>query len=83
MEKSEKVAVKSGYYFEVFKKDEIPNTLKKSDIKVKINNKILDLYEGTNLEDERAIDEMFGHKMGYSINEYQVEIEEMQEDEFE
>lgn len=80
MEKNEKVAVKSGYYFEVFKKDEIPNTLKKSNKKVKINNKIFDLYEGTSLDDERAIDEMFGEKIGYSISEHQVE---MQEEEFE
>ena len=36
----EKVAVKSGYYFEIFSKSEIPTTLKKSNKKVSLNNKV-------------------------------------------
>ena len=68
-----KVAVKSGYYFELFDKDEIPSTLEKMKQKVKVNNTKYDLYQGTNLEDERKIDTMFGDKMGYSIDDYIVE----------
>ena len=47
-----RVAVKSGYYFELFDKDEIPSTLEKMKQKVKVNNTKYDLYQGTNLEDE-------------------------------
>ena len=39
-----KVAVKSGYYFDIFNKEEIPNTLKKSDKIVNLNGKVFDLY---------------------------------------
>ena len=41
---NEKVAIKSGYYFLLFDKNEIPKTLKKSDIKVELGEKIYDLY---------------------------------------
>lgn len=68
-----RVAVKSGYYFELFDKDEIPSTLEKMKQKVKVNNTKYDLYQGTNLEDERKIDTMFGDKMEYSIDDYIVE----------
>ena len=68
-----KVAVKSGYYFEIFDKNEIPNTLEKYNKRVELNNIIYDLYQGTSLEDEKVIDNMFGDKMGYSINEHTIE----------
>ena len=68
-----KVAVKSGYYFEIFNKEEIPTTLVKSKQKVKINNIQYDLYQGMSLDDERKIDDMFGDRMGYSIDDYIVE----------
>ena len=68
-----KVAVKSGYYFELFDKEAIPSTLKKMKQKVKINNIKYDLYQGTSLEDERKIDTMFGDRMGYPIKDYIVE----------
>lgn len=68
-----KVAVKSGYYFEIFNKDEIPSTLEKYNKKVKLNDIEYDLYCGTSLEDERKIDKMFGDRMGYSIDEHIVE----------
>lgn len=68
-----RVAVKSGYYFELFDKDEIPSTLEKMKQKVKINNIKYDLYQGTSLEDEKKIDTMFGEKMGYLIDDYIVE----------
>ncbi len=68
-----KVAVKSGYYFEIFNKEEIPTTLAKTTQKVKINNIQYDLYQGMSLDDERKIDDMFGDRMGYSIDDYIVE----------
>ena len=78
----EKVAVKSGYYFEIFNKDEIPSTLKKSDSKVELNNQVYDLYKGTSLEDERKIDSIFGDRMGYFIDDYLVKESE-EDNEFE
>lgn len=68
-----KVAVKSGYYFEIFDKNQIPNTLSKYNKRVELNNVIYDLYYGTSLEDEKAIDNMFGDRMGHSIDEHTVE----------
>lgn len=68
----DKVAVKSGYYFEIFDKDCIPNTLAKYDKRVELNDVIYDLYHGTSLEDEKVIDNMFGDKMGYSIDEHTI-----------
>ena len=65
---SEKVAVKSGYYFQIFDKEEIPSTLKNTDKKVYLDGEEYDLYSGTSLEDERKIDNMFGDQMGYSID---------------
>lgn len=64
----DKVAVKSGYYFEIFEKEKIPDTLKKSDKIVNLNGKIFDLYVGQSIEDERKIDIMFGDKLGYFID---------------
>ena len=55
----DRVAVKSGYYFEIFDKSEISDTLEKYDKKVELDNVIYDLYHGTSLEDEKTIDNMF------------------------
>lgn len=68
----DRVAVKSGYYFEIFDKSEIPNTLAKYHKKVELNNVVYDLYHGTSLEDEKVIDNMFGDRMGYSIDEHEI-----------
>lgn len=68
----DRVAVKSGYYFEIFNKSEIPDTLAKYHKKVELNNVVYDLYHGTSLEDEKVIDNMFGDRMGYSIDEYEI-----------
>ena len=67
-----KVAVKSGYYFEIFDKEQIPSTLEKYNKKVELNNIIYDLYQGTSVEDEKVIDNMFGERMGYSITEHEI-----------
>lgn len=66
----DKVAVKSGYYFEIFDKEQIPNTLAKYNKRVELNDVMYDLYHGTSLEDEKLIDNMFGDRMGYSIDEH-------------
>lgn len=63
----DKVAVKSGYYFEIFNKEEIPKTLKKSDKIVNLNGEVFNLYVGQSIEDERKIDEIFGNRLGYLI----------------
>ena len=67
---TDKVAVKSGYYFEIFDKDKIPNTLAKYDYRVELDNVIYDLYHGTSLEDEKVIDNMFGERMGHFIDKH-------------
>ena len=69
----DRVAVKSGYYFEIFDKSEIPDTLEKHHKKVELDNVIYDLYHGTSLEDEKTIDNMFGDRMGYAIDEHTIE----------
>ena len=68
----DRVAVKSGYYFEIFDKSEIPRTLEKYHKKVELDNVVYDLYQGTSLEDERVIDNMFGNRIGYSIDEHEI-----------
>lgn len=68
-----KVGVKSGYYFEIFDKNQISNTLAKYNKRVELNDVIYELYHGTSLEDEKAIDNMFGDRMGHSIDEHTVE----------
>ncbi len=69
----DRVAVKSGYYFETFDKSKIPDTLAKyHNKKVELNNVVYDLYHGTSLEDEKVIDKMFGDRMGYSIEEHEI-----------
>ena len=69
---TDKVAVKSGYYFEIFDKEKIPNTLAKYDYRVELDNVIYDLYHGTSLEDEKVIDNMFENRMGHSIDEHTI-----------
>ena len=58
----DRVAVKSGYYFEIFDKSKIPSTLSKYGKKVELRGAIYDLYQGT-----------FGDRMGYSIDEHIIE----------
>lgn len=69
----DRVAVKSGYYFEIFDKSKIPSTLSKFGKKVELRGAIYDLYQGTSIEDEKLIDSMFGDRMGYSIDEHIIE----------
>ena len=68
----EKIAIKSGYYFKIFDKDEVSIELEKTDIKVKYNDSIYNIYRATTLEDERKVDELFGNDMGNYIDDYEV-----------
>lgn len=69
---STEVAIKSGYYFEIFSKSSIPDDVVDSGRKVKLNGVIYPLYKGTTLESERQIDNIFGNRMGYYIDDYEV-----------
>lgn len=80
-DKIERIAVKSGLYFEIFEKRQVPRTIINSGNKVKINGEIFDLYEATNLIDERKIDNIFGDKMGYFIEDYIIDKDEEFEEE--
>lgn len=80
-EQIELVALKSGLYFEIFEKRQLPETIINSEDKVKINGEILDLYEANNLADERKIDNLFGDKMGYLIDDYKIDKDEELEEE--
>ena len=78
----EQVAVKSGYYFDIFEKQSVPKDLRMVSYKVKLNGTIYDLYEGSTLEQERMIDSMFGDNMGYAIDDYKIiNLEEEELDE--
>lgn len=82
--KNEKIAVKSGLYFEIFERKQLPNTIINSGNKVRLNGEIFELYQADNLVDERKIDVCFGEKMGYSIEEHIIERdEECEEAEYE
>ena len=79
---TEQVAIKSGYYFDIFNKQNVPNNLRMVSYKVKLDGIIYDLYEGTTLEQERMIDSMFGDNMGYAIDDYKIiNLEEEELDE--
>lgn len=80
-DKIERIAVKSGLYFEIFEKRQVPGIIINSGNKVKINGEIFDLYEATNLIDERKIDNIFGDKMGYFIEDYIIDKDEEFEEE--
>lgn len=68
----DRVAIKLGNHFEIFNKSEIPDTLAKYHKKVELNNVAYDLYHGTSIEDEKIIDNMFGNRMGYSIDGHEI-----------
>lgn len=68
----EKIAIKSGYYFKLFNKEEVNIELEKTSIRVKYNDNIYNIYRATTLEDERKIDELFGNEMGNYIDEFEL-----------
>lgn len=77
----EKIAVKSGLYFEIFERKQVPNTIINSGSKVQLNGEIFELYQADNLVDERKIDVCFGERMGYLIDQYIIDRDEECEEE--
>ena len=74
---SEKVALKSGYYFNIFDKDIVNADLEITDTRIKLNNQIYRIYRGKTFEDSQRIDDLFGNDMGYPISEYKYEEEKI------
>ena len=68
----DKIAIKSGYYFKLFNRNEVNIELKEIGTKIKYDDKVYKLYGATKLEDERKIDDMFGNEMGQNIEEYEL-----------
>lgn len=79
MNQNEKIAIKSGYYFDIFNKNDLPSELSMADYKVELDGVIYDLYKGNTLEQERLIDSMFNDEMGYSISEHKVITQDEEE----
>ena len=75
-EKTRKIAMKSGLYFEIFERGQVPNTIINSGIKVQLNGEIFELYQADNLVDERKIDACFGERMGYLIEQHIIDRDE-------
>lgn len=68
-----KIALKSGYYFMVYDKKEIPffDALVKEDIQVNFNNEILDIYEAPTWALAQQVDAFMGNsELGYCIDDY-------------
>ena len=80
-EKSEKIAVRSGLYFEIFERKQVPNTIINSGNKVQLNGEIFELYQADNLVDERKIDICFGERMGNLIDQHIIDRDEECEEE--
>lgn len=72
----DKVALKSGYYFMIFEKEDIPffDELKKTDRLVSKDNQEYHLYEAPNWEIAKKVDDLMGNEnIGYDIDEYSVD----------
>lgn len=70
------VALKSGYYFMIFKKDDIPffNDLKKTNQMIKKDNEEFNLYEAPTWELAQKVDDLMGNEWdGYDIDEYTID----------
>lgn len=79
IKKEEKIAVKSGYYFMIFDISDIPHydRLELKDYKVKLDDKVYDLYDARTWSDAEIINNMFGNRMGYSIDEHRIDKEDL------
>ena len=78
-QKKDIIAVRSGFYFKLFHKCDIPYKLKKTDIKLAYEDNIYQLYQGTNVGDILEIDKIFGDESGLLINDYKITKEEEEE----
>ena len=71
-----KVALKSGDFIKIFKLNEVPffNDLKKSEIQVKVDNDVYEVYESTNWEDEKKIVDLIGRDIVWGDNDPELNI---------
>lgn len=72
----DKIALKSGYYFMIFEKEDIPffDELKKTDKIISKDNQEYYLYEATNWNIAKKVDAFMGNEnLGYDIDEYSVD----------
>ena len=75
-ENTEKIAVRSGEYFNIFERGQVPNTLINTGNKVSLNGEVFELYQARTLQDERKVDASFGESMGYFIESFIVDKDE-------
>ena len=73
-----KIAVKSGYYFLLFEASAIPylERLEKKDYQVKYEDIVYDIYDAKTWEDTQLINDLFGDRMGFDIDDYKINKEE-------
>lgn len=73
-----KIAIKSGYYFLLFDANEIPylDRLERKDYQVKYEDIIYDIYDAKTWEDTKLINNLFGDRMGFEIDDYKINKEE-------
>ena len=73
----DKVAIKSGYYFMIFDKDEVPflNKLTKTNRQIEFDDWIYDLYDAPNWNLAKQVDALMDSKnmgVGYDIDDYEI-----------
>lgn len=72
------IAIKSGYYFMIFNKNDVPffYELDLVDYQVKKDNVTYDVYEANCWETAQKVDELMGNDfIGYDIDEYKIECD--------
>lgn len=76
MEQNNKVALRSGYYFMLFDKNDIPffNALEKTNRVILKDNQEYHLYEAPTWEIAQKVDALMGNDdLGYSIDDYAID----------
>ena len=70
-----KIALKSGYYFLPVEKEIIPffDKLKNTQKQVLFDKEKLDVYDAFDVNTSREVDDFFGNRMGFDMDEYLVE----------
>ncbi len=69
--KNDLIALKSGYYFDLFRADEVTMNVEEVGA-VQLMGKQYPLYAGKEYVDAQAIDRLFGDSMGNLISEHRV-----------
>lgn len=70
----ENIALKSGYYFLPIDKKDIDffDKLKQTENRVEFQSEILEVYDAFDPETSHLVDEYFGDRMGFNIDDYKV-----------